>query len=156
MDREAVWPENDWAGRALAPLRIRTSLTARRERGFTLIETLIAVTILAIMCLTLVSVFIYGFGAVARARQTALATVIAQEEMETIRALPFDQIAGLGSTFSNAKLARLVGGQGLLAVEAGPGADIKKVSVGVLWTFRGTLRRKHVVTFMTRKGINKL
>jgi prepilin-type N-terminal cleavage/methylation domain-containing protein len=131
-------------------------LTARREKGFTLIETLIAVAVLAVMLLTLISVFIYGYGAVARARQTALATVIAQEEMEAIRALPFDQIAALGSTFSHAKLTSLLGGLGVLAVEAGPGVDIKKVSVSVLWTFRGVQRRKDVVTFMTRKGINKI
>ncbi len=137
-------------------MRGRTNFTARREKGFTLIETLIAIAVLAVMLLTLISVFIYGYSAVARARQSALATVIAQEEMETIRALPFDQIAALGSTFSNAKLAGLLGGQGMLAVEAGAGVDIKKVSVSVLWTFRGVPRRKDVVTFMTRKGINKI
>ena len=132
------------------------SFASRRERGFTLIETLISILVLSIMLLTLISVFIYGYGAVARARHTALATLIAQEEMEAIRALPFDQIAALGSTFTNAKLAKLLAGQGVLAVEAGPGADIKKVTVGVRWTYRGLLRRKDVVTFMTRKGINKL
>ena len=137
-------------------MRVRTSFAAGCEKGFTLIETMIAVAVLAVMLLTLISVFIYGYGAVARARHSALATVIAQEEMETIRALPFDQIAALGSTFSNAKLAGLLDGQGVLAVEAGPGVDIKKVSVSVLWTFRGVQRRKDVVTFMTRKGINKI
>lgn len=136
-------------------MKARLIAAKKRESGFSLIETIVAVTILAVMLLSLVSVFVYGFNALSRTRQTALATQIAQEEMETIRALTFDQIAALGVTFTHAKLSSLPGGQGVLAVEAGPGVDIKKVSVGVRWIFRGLQRKKDIVTYMTRKGINR-
>jgi prepilin-type N-terminal cleavage/methylation domain-containing protein len=127
-----------------------------RRRGFSAIEALIAMTVLGVMLLTLISVFIYGFGAVSRARQTALATQIVQERMEAIRALPFDSISALGTSFSDAKLSGLYGGTGFQAVEAGPGDDIKKVTVGVRWTYHGSARNKRIVTYMTREGINKI
>ncbi len=113
-------------------------------------------TVLAVMLLTLISVLLYGYGAVAQARQTALATQIVQRQVETVRALPFDTIAALGSSFNDASLAGLMGGTGFLAVESGPGTDIKKVTIGVRWTYRGAVRDKKVVTYMTRKGINRI
>jgi hypothetical protein len=113
-------------------------------------------TVLAVMLLTLISVLLYGYGAVAQARQTALATQIVQRQVETVRALPFDTIAALGSSFNDASLAGLMGGTGYLAVESGPGTDIKKVTIGVRWTYRGVVRNKKVVTYMTRKGINRI
>lgn len=129
--------------------------TAGRRTGFSLIEVIVAMMVLAIMLLTLISVFIYGFGAVSRIRQTTLATQITQEQMEYIRNLTYAQITALGTTFTNDKLSRLVNGQGVRAVEAGLGDDIKKVSVGVTWSYRGQTLRKDIVTYMTRLGINK-
>ncbi|MDD8027857.1 MAG: prepilin-type N-terminal cleavage/methylation domain-containing protein, partial [Acidobacteriota bacterium] len=74
----------------------------RRKEGFSAIEALIATVVLAVMLLSLISVFIYGFGAITWARQIAVATQIVQEEMEAVRALAFDSISGLGTTFTNA------------------------------------------------------
>ncbi|MDD8026715.1 MAG: prepilin-type N-terminal cleavage/methylation domain-containing protein, partial [Acidobacteriota bacterium] len=127
----------------------------RRKEGFSAIEALIATVVLAVMLLSLISVFIYGFGVITWARQIAVATQIVQEEMEAVRALAFDSISGLGTTFTNAKLASLQDGAGVLTVEAGPGNDIKKVTVAVHWTYRGISRSKKIVTYVTRKGIDK-
>ncbi len=71
------------------------------KKGFSLIEVLIAVFILGIVSLTLVSVFMYGFSAVYRTKQVSMATQIAQEEVELIRNLNFDDILLLGTTFSH-------------------------------------------------------
>ena len=105
--------------------------------------------------ITLVSVFMYGFNVVFRTKQVTLATQIAQEQVEHVRNLNFDDILTLGSSFAHESLSELVNGQGLLSLENGPGADIKKLTVSVLWDYRGTNMRKDIVTFITREGVNK-
>jgi prepilin-type N-terminal cleavage/methylation domain-containing protein len=126
-----------------------------REKGFSLIEVLIAMTILGILLMTLISVFIYGYTALSRTKQVALATQICQEEVERIRSMNFDDIVLLGTTYTNDKLAGLYNGQGMRAVENSVGDDIKKLTVSVVWTYRGQELRKDVVTLITRMGVNK-
>jgi prepilin-type N-terminal cleavage/methylation domain-containing protein len=132
----------------------RLKLT-RKKAGFSLIEVLAAMLILGIMLLTLISVFIYGFNVISRSTQVAVATQICQEEVERIRNLTFDAVAALGTTFTDTKLSRLVNGQGVRAVEAGAGNDIKKLTVSVTWNYRGQSLRKDVVTYVTRMGVDK-
>ena len=128
---------------------------AKSQEGFSLIEVLIGIFILGIVSMTLISVFMYGFNVVFRTKQITLATQIAQEEVELIRNMEFDDIVSMGTTFSHESLAELVNGQGSLAVQDGPGDDIKKLTVSVIWDYKGTNMRKDVVTFITREGVNK-
>jgi prepilin-type N-terminal cleavage/methylation domain-containing protein len=123
--------------------------------GFSLIEVLVAMVVLGIMLLTLISVFIYGYNVIARSTQVALATQICQEEVERIRNLAFDTVAALGTTFTNSKLSRLINGQGVEAIQAGPGTDMKILTVSVTWNYRGRSLRKDVVTYVTRNGVDK-
>jgi prepilin-type N-terminal cleavage/methylation domain-containing protein len=125
------------------------------QKGFSLIEVLIAVFILGIVSVTLISVFIFGFNVVFKTRQVILATQIAQEEVELVRNLSYDDILLLGSTYNHDSLSELVNGAGVLSIENGPGDDIKKLTVSVTWYYRGTNMRKDVVTFITREGVNK-
>ena len=125
------------------------------QKGFSLIEVLIAIFILGIVSVTLISVFIYGFNIVFRTRQVNLATQIAQEEVELVRNLNYDDILLLGSTFTHDSLSELVNGAGALSIESGSGDDIKKLTVSVTWDYRGTNMRKDFVTFITRDGVNK-
>jgi len=92
---------------------------------------------------------------IARSKQLAVATQVCQAEVERIRGLSFDSLSGLSSTFSDAKLAGLINGQGLRALQAGEGTDIRKLTVSVAWKFRGVAMRKDVVTFITRNGVDK-
>ncbi len=125
------------------------------QTGFSLIEVLIAIFILGIVSITLVSVFMYGFNSVYRTKQVSLATQIAQEEVELVRNLNYDDILLLGSTFTHDSLSELVNGAGALTIENGSGDDIKKLTVSVTWIYRGIDMRKDVVTFVTREGVNK-
>ena len=125
------------------------------REGFSLIEVLIAIFILGIVSVTLISVFIYGFNVVFRTKQVTMATQIAQEEVDHIRNMNFDDILTLDSSFNHESLSELVNGQGSLSLEDGPGTDIKKLTISVLWDYRGTNMRKDVVTFITREGVNK-
>lgn len=111
--------------------------------------------VLGVMVMTLIGVFVYGYNVISRSTQVALATQICQEEVERIRNLSFDTIVGLGTTFTNDKLSRLPSGQGVRAIEASVGNDIKKLTVSVTWTYRGQSLRKDVVTLVTRMGVNK-
>ena len=126
-----------------------------RRRGFSLIEALVALCVLAVIVFSLLPVLIYGFGSAARTRQIALATQICQERVETVRNLPFDTVAALGTTFTSDKLSRLSGGQGLQAVESGAGDDIKKLTISVAWAYRGQTLRKDIVTYITRLGVDR-
>jgi len=127
----------------------------KKEGGFSLIEVLVAMVILGVMLMTLISVFLYGFNSISRTKQLALATQICQEQVEKIRNMSFDAILALGTTFTNDKLASLTGGQGTQAVETSVGGDIKKLTVSVLWTYRGRSLRKDIATFVTRLGVDK-
>lgn len=128
---------------------------ARKSEGFTLIEVLVTIFLLAIVLISMISAFIYGFNILSRIKQVAVAAQIVQEEMEKIRNMDFDSILLLGSSFSHEDLGQLLEGQGIRALEAGPGDDIKKLSVSVTWKHRGEPQRKDVVTYITREGINK-
>jgi type II secretory pathway pseudopilin PulG len=69
------------------------------ERGFTLTETVVAITIIFGMLISLAVVVTAGFGYQARARQQQSANGVANGIMEEIRGLPFDTIeSGLLST----------------------------------------------------------
>lgn len=127
----------------------------KKQKGFSLIEVLITILLLAFVLMTLISVFIYGFNLLSKTKQTTLATQIAQEEVELIRNMPFDDILTLSPSFSHDSLSLLEGSEGSLAIEEGPGDDIKKLTVRVRWVYRGNNMIKDVVTYITREGINK-
>jgi len=125
------------------------------DKGFSLIEVLIAMTVLGIMAMTLIGVLVHGFSLLNRTKQVILATQICQEQIEWIRNKPFDNIVNLGSTYTNDKLSALLNGQGTQAIESSVGSDIRKLTVSVSWDFRGRALRKDVVTMITRSGIDK-
>ena len=78
----------------------------KKEGGFSLIEVLVTIFILGAVCITLISVFIYGFNLLAKTKQTAVVTQVAQFEVERYRNMDFATIgvppisAPLGTTTS--------------------------------------------------------
>jgi Tfp pilus assembly protein PilV len=65
---------------------------AVRERGFTLIETIIALLITMISLLGLASLFIYGINYNSAAHVRTLAIAVAQERMEALREGPVGEV----------------------------------------------------------------
>ncbi len=127
----------------------------KREDGFTFIEVLVTMLILGVVLIALLSCFIYGFNTISRMRQTAIVTQCIQEELELIRNMPFNNILGLDSSFTNESLSLLEDSSGILSLEDSGGDDIKKLTVSVIWSYNGRQLRRDIVTFVTRKGINK-
>ena len=127
----------------------------KREDGFTLIEVLVTIMVLAVVLIALFSCFLYGFTVISRMRQTAIVTQCIQEELELIRNMPFNNILSLDSSFENESLSLLEDSSGILSLEGSGGDDIKKLTVSVIWSYKGRQMRRDIVTFVTRKGINK-
>jgi len=126
-----------------------------REDGFTFIEVLVTIMVLAVVLIALFSCFLYGFTVISRMRQTAIVTQCLQEELELIRNMPFNNILSLDSSFENESLSLLEDSSGILSLEDSGGDDIKKLTVSVIWSYKGRQMRRDIVTFVTRKGINK-
>jgi len=72
-------------------VRLMVRRTSRRG-GFSLIEVLLVVFILGALCLTLISIFVYGLNLLSKTTQTNLATQVAQFEIERFRNMAFDEI----------------------------------------------------------------
>jgi prepilin-type N-terminal cleavage/methylation domain-containing protein len=70
---------------------------ADREAGFTLLETSIAMVLLAIAGLGVAACFFYAAKNNSSARDRELAMAVAQQRMEQLRSLPFND-AGLAAT----------------------------------------------------------
>ena len=127
----------------------------KREEGLTYIEVLVTMVILSVVLIALLSCFLHGFNVLSRMRRTAIATQSIQEELELIRNMSFNDILTLDSSFTNENLSLLEDGTGAVNVEDSLGDEIKKLTVSVLWSYREMQMRKDVVTFITKKGINR-
>jgi len=127
----------------------------KREEGLTYIEVLVTMVILGVVLIALLSCFLHGFNVLSRMRQTAIATQSIQEELELIRNMFFNDILTLDSSFTNESLSLLEDSSGVISLEDSLGDDIKKLTVSALWSYHGRQMRKDVVTYITRKGINR-
>jgi prepilin-type N-terminal cleavage/methylation domain-containing protein len=137
------------------------------ERGFSLIEVLITIFILGVVCITLISVFIYGFNLLQKTKKVALATEIAQAEVERYRNTPYATIKALATGTAlplTTESQTLLGtpeyfnnGTGSATFETIPGGDdnIRKLTVQITWTYRGQQQEKNVVTYIASSGINR-
>lgn len=128
-----------------------------REDGFTLLEVMITMAVVAMVLLAVSSSFIYGFNLLSRMKQTAIASQCIQEELELIRDMSFDEILNLGTSFTNpsGSLSLLNNSQGILNLQDTFGDDIKKLTISILWIYRGNAMRKDIAVYITREGINK-
>lgn len=127
----------------------------KREEGLTYIEVLVTMVILAVVLIALLSCFLHGFNVLSRMKQLAIATQAIQEELELIRNMSFNDILTLDSSFTNESLSLLDGSTGAVNFEDSLGDDIKKLTISVFWSYRDKQMRKDVVTYITKKGINR-
>ncbi|NIM59760.1 MAG: prepilin-type N-terminal cleavage/methylation domain-containing protein [Candidatus Aminicenantes bacterium] len=136
-------------------MREPVNMRKKSEKGLTYIEVLVTMVILAVVLVALLSCFLHGFNVLSRIRQMSIATQSIQEELERIRNMSYNDVLALGTSFTNESLSLLENGSGVLSLEDSLGDDIKKLTVSILWSYREMEMRKDVVTFITKKGINR-
>ena len=126
-----------------------------KEAGFTLVEVLITILLFAVVLTAVLSCFIQGFDILMRMKQMTIATQSIQKELELIRSMHYNDILTMDSSFTNDNFSYLENSSGVISLEDSVGAEIKKLTVSVVWTYRGQPMSKEVVTYVTKKGINK-
>lgn len=105
------------------------------ERGFSLIETITATSLMAVALVSLAQLFIVATNANRGARTTTFATVLAQQKMEQLRGLAwgFDTIGlPISDTTSDVSVtpAAADGGKGLTPSPQGPDGALHKNTAG--------------------------
>ncbi len=132
-----------------------------------MVEVLVAVTVLAIMFISLYSGISAGFAVIQLARENLRATQILQEKMETIRLYTWNQINTPGfiatnfvetfySVSSNAPSGLTYTGK--VAISSSPmtesySNDLRTVSISLKWTSAGVPRSRAMTTYVTRNGL---
>jgi prepilin-type N-terminal cleavage/methylation domain-containing protein len=76
--------------------RIRMAAEADGEAGFTLVEVVVALTILLLVAIAFIPLFIYITQGSQASRMRVAATAVATGVMEEIRALPYDRVGTVG------------------------------------------------------------
>ncbi len=126
-----------------------------KKGGFTLIEVMITILLLTVVLSAVLSCFVQGFDILMRMKQMTVVSQGIQKELELIRTMHYSDILSMDSSFTNDSFSYLDNSSGIINLEDSVGAEIKKLIVSVTWTYRGRQMRKEVVTFVTKKGINK-
>ncbi len=104
----------------------------RSRGGFTLIEVLVAMVILAIVLATLPMLLVTAVNANAFARRTTVATTLAQDKLEVIRNTPYATLASGSDQVTEPGTSRTY--TRTWTVTAGPTSTTTKVAVVVSWT----------------------
>ena len=126
-----------------------------KKDGFTLIEVMITILLLTVVMSAILSCFVQGFDILMRMKQMTVATQGIQKELELVRTMHYSDILSMDNSFTNDSFSYLDNSSGIINLEDSVGAEIKKLTVSVTWTYRGRQMRKEVVTYVTKKEINK-
>jgi prepilin-type N-terminal cleavage/methylation domain-containing protein len=127
----------------------------KKESGFSFIEVLIAILLIGILLIALGSTLIIGFNTVFKMKQVTVAAQVAQEKIEEIRLMPYDQVPLQPTSFTHESFSYLTNGAGIFAVEDGFSPEIKKISVSITWDFHHQQIKKDFATYVTWGGIRK-
>ncbi len=131
------------AARVLPPPQAEGTRPARHDRdGFGLIELVGALFVIAVGLLGTVTLFHFGVGQIGYVRECSVVRQAMQDEIETLRAKPFDQLIDQeAGPFTEAPfgLENVVNAQSTLSIR--PDADgipgLKEVEVAIRWTTSG-------------------
>jgi Tfp pilus assembly protein PilV len=127
--------------------------TLRRSRAFTLVEVMVASTVLIFGIVTAITTSQRGLQALDTARNLTAASQLMQSEMERIRLLNWSQLESLqqsGATGVTADaatgLARVTCTRAITDVKT----DMKQITLTAAW--RGYDGREHIARLITRYG----
>lgn len=116
----------------------------QEERGFTLIETSIALVMMMIVGLGAASLFFYALGANSTARDRELSMAVAQQYMERLRNAPYEDLEATVTA---------MGGANVTAISAGRQYTVQTT---IAETVAGDATLKTVTIQVTPAGTNAL
>ena len=123
------------------------------EKGFTMIETLIATAIIVFVATSTMSLFMAGYKYSNTAGQIVTATNIARAKVEQIRDTSVENIPNTFPGGYHIVVDELPEGQWYVTYPDGTIADPLNVLVSVEWTERGTPHSLELATLITNTNL---
>jgi len=107
------------------------------DKGFSLIELLIAVTILAVGLLAVAGLQVTAIQGNTQGNLTSQATTIAEDQIETIRNMDYAAISFAANPYIEADVGGTSFTRETLVETDNPMPDLKKITVTVRWNSHG-------------------
>ncbi len=128
-----------------------------KTKAFTIIEALLALTLITLTVITFSITLIASVNYVRRSLELRNATLILQEQISNVRDLKYSDVQSLGNSFSSADMSYLKNATGAIKKSYyGPSDRITKISFELAWiTFDGKPASKYLATLITDHGIDK-
>jgi len=135
----------------------RNRRSARTCRGFALLELIAALFILTMGMFGVVQMYLFGLDKMRAMNETAVAMRAIQNEVETVRAMPFDELRNVeagpfrSETPETAELVNAVPAVTIRDYDGGA-RRLKEVTVSIRWTGEhGRTITKRVTTLIADK-----
>jgi len=126
----------------------------KANKGFSLLELIIAIAVLAIGLIGVLQIFPVGLRASQRAGMMTKASFLAQNKIEDVKLAGFDAITELPPKIplsgkdGDFEWSVKIGNVSLEGVESS--RDMRKIIVTISWPERNTTRSKEFITYVTK------
>jgi type II secretory pathway pseudopilin PulG len=139
----------------------------RSEQGHTLVEVMLAVSLLGFMVVSLYAGFTSGFAVLRVARENMRATQILEERMEVLRlvnwknvtpgSIPMVFTAPFYATGNTNATAGSFGYTGTVSITNPPAENyndhLRMIQIGLTWTSGSVTRSRQMTTYVSRYGL---
>ncbi len=135
-------------------MKMHAPTRANKEKGFSLLELIIAIAVLAVGLVGILQIFPIGLRASQAAGMMTKASFLAQNKIEDVKLAGFDAIAELppkiplSGTDGDFGWAIKIDNVSLEGVESQD--NMRKIIVTISWPERNTTRSKEFITYVTR------
>jgi len=146
------------------PFKNRLLCILREERAFGIIEALMAMAIMTLVLVALLGLLTVSVKAVAATKLSTIATQVANEYIEDIRALPYESVVA-GTTEETRTVLGIEFGitteiiwvddaaDGIGEADPDGPQDYKQVTITVAWLERGATKKVSATTFVKSKPV---